>query len=58
MVKGERLPPRLGRADDFSWPRQEAVDLLPPAQPAAAPTPAEKKGPAAKSGAGARQPRS
>ena len=24
-VKGERLPPKPGRADDFSWPRPEAL---------------------------------
>jgi uncharacterized protein len=23
MVKGERMPPRAGRADDFRWPRQD-----------------------------------
>lgn len=30
FIKGERLPPRRGRADDFSWPRPE-----PPPAPAA-----------------------
>jgi hypothetical protein len=28
LVKGERLPPKPGRADDFRWPRQD--DVLPP----------------------------
>ena len=32
LVKGERLPPKPGRADDASWPRSEApVALAPPA---------------------------
>ncbi len=40
MVKGERQPSRPGRADDFRWPRLDAVVepavVLPKAQPAAA----------------------
>lgn len=35
LVKGERPTPRAGRADDFSWPRQD--DVAPP-EPAAAPS--------------------
>jgi hypothetical protein len=35
LIKGERLPPRPGRADDFSWPRQ---DYVPEPPKAAAPT--------------------
>jgi uncharacterized protein len=54
MVKGERMPPRPGRADDFRWPRQDiapeqiaqfpqaaaAAPVVPVAAPAA---PAGKK---------------
>jgi hypothetical protein len=29
--RGERLVPKPGRADDFSWPRQQASAALPPA---------------------------
>ena len=41
MVKGERMPPRPGRADDFRWPRQDIapeqmVQLPTPVAPAAA----------------------
>jgi uncharacterized protein len=37
LVKGERMPPKPGRADDFSWPRPEAVVAPEPTpQPAAA----------------------
>lgn len=34
--KGERLPPRAGRSDDFAWPRSdpEAAVEAPPARPA------------------------
>jgi uncharacterized protein len=40
MVKGERLPPKPGRADDFRWPRpDQAPEPAPVVQPAAA-TPA------------------
>lgn len=35
LVKGERLQPRSGRADDFSWPRPE-LPAPPPVEPAAA----------------------
>jgi uncharacterized protein len=42
MVKGERMPPRPGRADDFRWPRQDIapeqmVQLPTPVAPAAVP---------------------
>jgi uncharacterized protein len=37
-VKGERLPSKPGRADDFSWPRTDAV-LLPEPAPVAAAAP-------------------
>ena len=40
MVKGERLPPKPGRADDFRWPRPDQMVEAPVVQPAAAPTPA------------------
>jgi uncharacterized protein len=36
LAKGERLPPKPGRADDFRWPRE---DDLPPPQAAAASAP-------------------
>jgi uncharacterized protein len=35
LVKGERMPPKPGRADDFRWPRQGAADNA--AQPPLAP---------------------
>jgi hypothetical protein len=35
LVKGERMPPKPGRADDFRWPRAEAADSA--EQPALAP---------------------
>jgi uncharacterized protein len=31
--KGERLPPKSGRSDDFAWPKGEASDAAPPEQP-------------------------
>lgn len=38
MVKGEQLPPKPGRADDFRWPRPDQMPELPvPAKPVAAP---------------------
>jgi uncharacterized protein len=54
MVKGERLPPRAGRADDFRWPRTDLApeqiaqmpQLAAPAPavvPVAAPAPAAAK---------------
>jgi uncharacterized protein len=54
MVKGERMPSRPGRADDFRWPRQdvapEPMAQLPqpvaptaPVVPVSAQTPAAKK---------------
>jgi hypothetical protein len=38
FIKGERLPPRKGRADDFSWPRP---DPPPPPAAMAVPMPGE-----------------
>jgi uncharacterized protein len=55
MVKGERMPPRAGRADDFRWPRQDTAPepmaqlptpaaATPPVVPVSAPAaPAAKK---------------
>jgi hypothetical protein len=48
LAKGERLPPKPGRADDFRWPRED--DIPPPpvsAAPAAiaSPVPLTKSGP-------------
>lgn len=43
VVRGERLPPKPGRADDFTWPRPEAVAPTP--VPVAAPVPATKAAP-------------
>ncbi|MEQ1616689.1 MAG: DUF459 domain-containing protein [Hyphomicrobiaceae bacterium] len=37
MVKGEQLPPKPGRADDFRWPRPDQMVEAPVVQPAAAP---------------------
>ena len=34
LAKGERLPPKPGRADDFRWPRED--DIPPPPPPVAA----------------------
>jgi hypothetical protein len=40
LVKGERLPPKPGRADDFRWPREEMVaDPDRPAESANPPAP-------------------
>lgn len=36
LSKGERLPPKPGRADDFRWPRVDDVAPPPPAAPVAA----------------------
>jgi hypothetical protein len=36
-VKGERLPPRAGRSDDFSWPKADpeiVIERPPPVRPA------------------------
>jgi uncharacterized protein len=41
LVKGDRLPPRPGRADDFSWPKPEATLAADPTQP---PAPAQASG--------------
>lgn len=38
MIKGERLPAKPGRADDFAWPRPDP-DAAPAAVPASAPQP-------------------
>jgi hypothetical protein len=38
LVKGERLPPKPGRADDFRWPRED--DLVQAEAPPPAPQPA------------------
>jgi uncharacterized protein len=43
LVKGERLPPKPGRADDVSWPRKDLAIVAPvapvaPARPASGPT--------------------
>jgi hypothetical protein len=38
LVKGERVPPRPGRADELIWPRPEPAPV--PDPPAAAPAPA------------------
>ena len=35
LVKGERMPPKPGRADDFRWPRADTVDSA--GQPAGGP---------------------
>ena len=48
LSKGERLPSKPGRADDFRWPRQ---DDIPPPPPAAA-TPISSPVPLGQSGAG------
>jgi hypothetical protein len=55
MVKGERLPPKPGRVDDFAWPR---TDMTPeerpvsPEPPAARPPAGAGKGPTFKTGPG------
>jgi hypothetical protein len=44
-IKGERLPPRPGRADDFSWPRVDPEIVgLPEPRPTRAPLKAPPKG--------------
>jgi hypothetical protein len=54
LVKGERLAPRPGRADDFVWPRPEPepISITPAFNPletgSAEPTPAEEPPPAKK----------
>jgi uncharacterized protein len=37
LIKGERPTARIGRADDFAWPRQDAVVAPEPAPPAEGP---------------------
>jgi hypothetical protein len=46
LVKGEALPPKTGRADDFTWPRPE-----PAAEPDPPPSPSVRRRPAAMRGA-------
>lgn len=46
LVKGEALPPKTGRADDFTWPRPE-----PTAEPDPPPSPSVRRRPAAMRGA-------
>ena len=53
FIKGERLPPRRGRADDFTWPRPE-----PPPPPAALLEPQPTPGPLETGSAEATEPRS
>ena len=40
LSKGERIPSKPGRADDFRWPRADDIPLPPQVQPAAATAPA------------------
>ncbi len=50
LAKGERLPPKPGRADDFRWPREDDIPP-PPAQvaaPIASPVPLVKAAPASR----------
>lgn len=56
MIKGERLPSKPGRADDFTWPRPdpEAIPAAAPASATPAQGPAATPQPAAPAG---RQPR-
>lgn len=35
LIKGERLPPKPGRADDFSWPKAAEPDIAPDPGPPA-----------------------
>jgi hypothetical protein len=44
-VKGERLPPRLGRADDFTWPRADPEVAVVPQPGPRPPRPAWKTPP-------------
>jgi hypothetical protein len=51
LTRGEAAPAAVGRADDFSWPRQESDDTIIPASLPTPPAPAvqrpgAKKGPA------------
>jgi hypothetical protein len=56
LAKGERLPSKPGRADDFRWPRED--DIPPPPITVSAPAPISSPVPLAKeSPAGARVPR-
>ena len=59
LVKGERLQPKPGRTDDFTWPRQDQAAMEPvaepvPAAPARAPASANRR---TVKGADARDPR-
>lgn len=44
LVKGDRLQPRPGRADDFSWPPPPLPELPPELDPTAVIAPAEESG--------------
>lgn len=53
MVKGEQLPPKPGRADDFRWPRPDQMVVAPPppqpvSPPVAAKVPTQPKAAAAR----------
>ncbi len=50
LVKGERLPPKPGRADDFVWPRIEPAVPAPAAAPIATPPPPQAQAPKATPG--------
>jgi hypothetical protein len=46
LIKGERLPPKPGRADDFAWPRAEPeITPDPPPLVRRMPRPPSPKGP-------------
>jgi uncharacterized protein len=62
MVKGERMPSRPGRADDFRWPRQDIapeqmVQLPTPVAPTVLPVSAPTSPPAKKTSEPKRTPR-
>ncbi len=46
LSKGERVPSKPGRADDFRWPRADDIPLPPQVQPAAVSAPAPGAQPA------------
>jgi hypothetical protein len=41
--RGERLPPKPGRADDFTWPRPRATAAFTPAEPPPEPEPEQQQ---------------
>ncbi len=47
LVKGERLQPKPGRTDDFTWPRQDQVVAAPPAVDSAPAQPPLRQTPSA-----------